>query len=314
MKVLLATDLSDHAAVAHELVRSMVLPAGSKVRVITAVEPVTTVQIFAPSALFTITEETEREVRAEVSRVANEIARPGVEADALIALGRAADAILEAAVAFAPDLLVVGTRGLGGLKSALLGSVSAEIVDRAPCPVLVARSGKISSLILAEDGSKYAGAAADVIRSLPALAVLPVRVVSVVDAPFPTLILDPGATAAAVEAYRAYESALPALRTTHTAFAHDRAEALASAGISTTFEQREGDAADELIEAAKREHADCIVIGTRGQTGLQRLALGSVARSVLFHAPCSVLITYGAKMQARPTADGPVPALATVSR
>ena len=147
MKVLLATDFSDHAAVAHDLVRSMQLPAGSKVRVVTAVEPITTVHIFAPAALLTITQETERAVRDEIAQVARALARPGVETDSVIALGRAADVILEAAVAFAPDLLVIGRRGRGGLTSAILGSVSAEIVDRAPCPVLVARSGKISSLI-----------------------------------------------------------------------------------------------------------------------------------------------------------------------
>ena len=35
---------------------------------------------------------------------------------------------------------------------------------------------------------------------------------------------------------------------------------------------------------------DTIVMGTRGHTGLARLILGSVARNVLLHAPCSVLI------------------------
>ena len=33
-----------------------------------------------------------------------------------------------------------------------------------------------------------------------------------------------------------------------------------------------------------------LVLGTRGHTGLRRLLLGSVARNVLIHAPCSVLI------------------------
>jgi nucleotide-binding universal stress UspA family protein len=34
-------------------------------------------------------------------------------------------------------------------------------------------------------------------------------------------------------------------------------------------------------------------MGTRGRTGLTRLVLGSVARNVVHHAPCSVLITRG---------------------
>ena len=36
-----------------------------------------------------------------------------------------------------------------------------------------------------------------------------------------------------------------------------------------------------------------IIVGTRGQTGLRRLLLGSVARNVLLHAPCSVMVVRG---------------------
>lgn len=39
------------------------------------------------------------------------------------------------------DLLVVGSRGYGPIRSALLGAVSAEVIRRAPCPVLVATRG-----------------------------------------------------------------------------------------------------------------------------------------------------------------------------
>ena len=41
---------------------------------------------------------------------------------------------------------------------------------------------------------------------------------------------------------------------------------------------------------ADERQADAIVIGTRGRTGLRRLLLGSVARNVMHHASCSVLI------------------------
>jgi nucleotide-binding universal stress UspA family protein len=42
--------------------------------------------------------------------------------------------------ASADDLIVVGSRGYGGLKGALLGSVSQQVVHYAPCPVTVVRA------------------------------------------------------------------------------------------------------------------------------------------------------------------------------
>jgi nucleotide-binding universal stress UspA family protein len=52
----------------------------------------------------------------------------------------------------------------------------------------------------------------------------------------------------------------------------------------------EGDPADEILARAEREHADLIVMGTRGQGGLARAVLGSVADAVMRRAPCPVLL------------------------
>jgi nucleotide-binding universal stress UspA family protein len=51
---------------------------------------------------------------------------------------------------------------------------------------------------------------------------------------------------------------------------------------------REGKASDSIIDEAREWPADLIVMGTHGYTGFQKLVLGSVAQSVVSHAPCSV--------------------------
>jgi nucleotide-binding universal stress UspA family protein len=52
----------------------------------------------------------------------------------------------------------------------------------------------------------------------------------------------------------------------------------------------EGDPAKTLVESAKQSGADLIVMGTRGLTGLQGMAMGSVAHKVTNAAPCPVMI------------------------
>ncbi len=54
-----------------------------------------------------------------------------------------------------------------------------------------------------------------------------------------------------------------------------------------------GNAAEEILEHADQCHADLIVMGTHGRTGLGRLLLGSVAEHVLRRARCPVLLVKG---------------------
>ena len=68
------------------------------------------------------------------------------------------------------------------------------------------------------------------------------------------------------------------------------ADRLRLAGLLAEPEVREGDPAQEIVTSAREHEAGLVVVGTRGQTGLRRLILGSVARKVLVHATCSVLV------------------------
>jgi nucleotide-binding universal stress UspA family protein len=53
--------------------------------------------------------------------------------------GSIADAIIDLAKTRHSDLIVMGSRGLGRLAGAILGSNSQKVVSEAPCPVLIVR-------------------------------------------------------------------------------------------------------------------------------------------------------------------------------
>ncbi len=294
MRVLIATDFSPHAEDALALVNNLAMPDGSAVRIVHVVEPLPSISSLAPISMTEMVNAVEREVMAELDRKRAIFGERALEVQTALVLGRPAEMIVDEAQRFRADLVVMGSRGRRGFASALLGSVSAEVVDRAPCPVLVARGRVLRHLVLAEDGSLVSATGADLVSNTPALRSLPVTVVSVVDAPFPSTSANSDAGPSMHAAIRAYYDSLPALWKAMAQVANTRAAQLTVAGLTSSAEVREGDPAQQLIDAAAATGADCIVIGSHGRTGISRLFLGSVARAVLFNAPCSVLIVRAA--------------------
>jgi nucleotide-binding universal stress UspA family protein len=74
-----------------------------------------------------------------VERVAAKLRASGRTAEPLVVHGHPAQQLLEVVKERAPDLLVVGARGLNAVEAFLLGSVSGRLLRYAPCSVLVAR-------------------------------------------------------------------------------------------------------------------------------------------------------------------------------
>jgi nucleotide-binding universal stress UspA family protein len=62
---------------------------------------------------------------------------------------------------------------------------------------------------------------------------------------------------------------------------------------------RRGDPRSEIVDEAGKWRADLIVMGSHGYTGIRRFVLGSVASSVVSHAPCSVEIVRSKKTKTR---------------
>jgi nucleotide-binding universal stress UspA family protein len=239
-------------------------------------------------------------VRDDVSQrladIAARITTRDCAAEPRVLEGRPATEIVFEAQRIGADLVVMGARGISAVRRLLLGSVSAEVVDHAPCPVLIARTSRADRLVFATDGSPDAGHAAAFLASCGLFAHAKRRVLSVAD---PTLPWWAGMAAydarTAEDAYvDISESAAERAKTAADAAAHE----LDTDDVRVVHTAVDGDVASTIVEEASTWYADVLAMGTRGLGRVRRFLLGSVSRDVLYHAPMSVLIV-------RPTVGGP---------
>jgi nucleotide-binding universal stress UspA family protein len=211
--------------------------------------------------------------------------------------GRASvvEAITDYAAQDKTSLVVLGTRGLGGFKRALLGSVSSGVAEHSPCAALVVRPGKtagpgkaIRRVLVAVDGSPNAQRALETAVDLAKGTKAELRIAHVIHVP--TLFWSMGVPGSAVPSQKIEDDAEEAgrkLLATAVNFAKDAGVAYAKDELVTDLVSP----AQGVVQLGERDEADVVVVGTRGNGGFRKLVLGSVANSVLHYADCSVLVT-----------------------
>ena len=196
----------------------------------------------------------------------------GTDAERITEHGNPADRLSAVADTRDADLIVVGTRGAGPARAALLGSVSQELAARGSRPVVIvpdldppAPDGPLAPgpVVCGVDGSEAARDAARV-----------------------ALCLADGLHAALT---------LVSVHTRHAA-GDDTADALAAmAADAPVRDQVErlatiGDPADALARTATKRRAALLVVGSRGRGPVRAALLGSVSATVTRLAPCPVVI------------------------
>ncbi|MEO7869072.1 MAG: universal stress protein [Candidatus Limnocylindria bacterium] len=316
MRVMLAFDGSVGAVAARDVVAHLRWPAGTAITVVAALER--SRDLFGAPEWAVVPRdaaESEALILSDLQETLRQAAEPLRTPDRIVETrvvrGRPATALLDEATALKPNLIVIGSRGHGPMATVLLGSVSTEVADHAPCPVLVARRPSVHRMIVAVDGSESAQRAVATLSTWPIFAGLAARVVAVAE---PRTAWGTSIGAAFYPAWGELGGATVSDRRDQlTDIAVRACERLGSAGLAATTELREGAPADQLIRAADADGADLIVLGSRGLSTLPRLLLGSVARSVLLHAPVSVLILRDTKEQVQAEGAGRAPTAAGVS-
>ena len=208
----------------------------------------------------------------------------GVEIEQHVAQGDAAGVLVEAAAG--ADLLVVGSRGRGGVTGTVLGSVSRACLQHAPCPVAVVHDAgptERSRIVVGVDGSPGASAALEWAYAEAELRAVGVYAVCAYDEPW-------GIAAAGM-------SSAAAVADVRTALAVDAegvleaAHAAAPENVGVTGEAIRSTAGPALVSAA--ESSALLVVGSRGRGGFKSLLLGSVSQYCAAHARGVVVVVRG---------------------
>lgn len=137
-------------------------------------------------------------------------------------------------------------------------------------------------LLLAVDNSDYSAAAVREVAMRPWPPNTMVRVLSVVEP------VTPPAAELWYDAGGSLERVQQEMTKRATQLTTSAAETLKQKGLTVDSAVRDGDARSVIVDEARNWPADLIVLGSHGYTGIKRLLLGSVALSVVSHAPCSV--------------------------
>jgi nucleotide-binding universal stress UspA family protein len=310
MKILLATDGSPFSRAASALVMRLPWPKTRELTVLSVVDKPAWLpaakaggQDDEHSAYQRLQQTLRQETQHILTREAERFTVMGWTPHTLVREGHTAHEIVSAAQEMGTDVIAVGSRGMGGIKRFLLGSVSQHVMTYAPCSVLIARqphdaegspvdeamappgaSDTPLRLLLAYDGSPAAKAAVETLASLPFHATTHILITTVM-----TLL-----TTYRIDVLQTMSLRWQAAKQAAQADLEQTAQRLRQATPNVTAQLLEsGDTGQALLDAAEAFGAHLMVVGHQGKSGIDRLLLGSVANRVVHHAPCSVWVMRG---------------------
>ncbi len=226
------------------------------------------------------------EAERMLERVAADLAErhPGLRVEVRQVAGGPGAALVEESRR--AELVVVGSRGVGGFAGLLLGSVGGQLAQHGHCPVLVVRPAQEpipvgGPVLVGVDGSESAAyavelAADEADRRDAELVLVHVRAPER-GAAAPEAAAD-ATTAGRAEAAEVLNAAASRVRSAHPRLRVTE-RAVVAASPETALREASGD-------------ASLVVVGSRGRGGFTGLLLGSVSQALVQHAHCPVLVAH----------------------
>jgi nucleotide-binding universal stress UspA family protein len=287
MRLLIAYDGSECADAALDDLRRAGMPEAGEALVLSVarVWPAVSEMGLPETSLVAETEHAKMLATGAADRVRADLP-PGWKVEPLAMVHSPHAGIVEKADEWSADLVLLGSHGRSALGRALMGSVSQSVLTHATCSVRIGRrrgGGERGSvrLVIGVDGSveSATAVAAVTLRRWPAGS--EARVVAVVEVAEPLMKLP--------LPKHSVESAIDPSHHRWVTHAVERvARELREAGLVVSPLVCEGDPKRMLVEECERWDADCIFVGAKGRSRLDRFLLGSVSLAVAARARCSV--------------------------
>ncbi len=286
-KILVATDFSNTAQAGVEWAVELARQHGARIVLVHGLLLPGRTTDFLPTPP-DFTESLQEAASGRLNETAAKVRSAGLEVVTDLRLGLPSQTIVETAEEEAVDLVVMGTRGLSGIRHLLLGSTAQRVVQHAHCPVLTVHPGdidqhrQISTILVPTDFSEHAAGGLEAARALLAVGVerAKIHLMHVYHLPFEYTAY--GTIPTTIDFYKDVQGS-----------AEERlaelAEPLRAAGLQIATAAREGYPPDAIVEEAESVGADLIAMGTHGRSRLAHLLLGSTAERVVQHARCPVL-------------------------
>ena len=141
-KILLATDGSQDAELARATAVDMAFSTDSELHVVTVARGYPSFEVNIPQVVERLHTQAEKVLEEQVEKVEQagvKVAQKHLKIADPMGERHRAQQILLVAEEIGAGLIVMGSRGRGGVRRALMGSVSDSVVRHAHCPVLVVR-------------------------------------------------------------------------------------------------------------------------------------------------------------------------------
>jgi nucleotide-binding universal stress UspA family protein len=139
--ILVPVDFSTHAHSALDLAIDLAKESGGTLHLLHAYElPASMTMTYGVAIPQSVWDGVKEAAAARLAELQKRVTAAGVKCSTHVMTAPAPDAIAEAAAAHKADLIVMGTRGLTGLRHVLLGSVAERTIRIATCPVLTIKT------------------------------------------------------------------------------------------------------------------------------------------------------------------------------